>query len=47
MDYCKALKFDEIPDYARMHGIVQGMITKECVNSNGLFDWILEAAVRL
>ena len=45
MDYCKALKFDEIPDYAKLHGIIQAISTKENVNSDAMFDWILEAAV--
>jgi hypothetical protein len=45
VDYCKALKFNEIPDYSKLHGIIQAVSTKEITNSEAMFDWILEAAV--
>lgn len=44
IEYCKLIKFNETPDYPKIHTMLQTVSDKENITMDSMYDWIYEAA---
>lgn len=39
LNYCRALQFEQVPDYAHLRNLFQGLFVDRSFKNDGLFDW--------